>query len=107
VDIPGTFQYSSIVLLKRNQQPPAIRIKVSPNPISQWFTVSFDTKMSGAVNLRMTDLYGREVWKEQAQANDVYELSFSLRNKSLSKGIYIIQVQAKGEEGNIKVLVDQ
>jgi len=107
VDIPGSFQYSQIVLLKRNQQPQAIRIKVSPNPVSQWFTVSFDSKMSGAVHLRMTDLYGREVWKEQAQANDVYEMTFSLRNKSLSKGIYVIQVQAKGEEGIVKVLVEQ
>lgn len=107
VDIPGTFQYSPVVLLKRNQQPAAIRIKVSPNPISQWFTVSFDSKMSGMVNLRMTDLYGREVWKEQAQANDVYDMNFSLRNKSLSKGVYVIQVQAKGEEGTVKVLVAQ
>ena len=107
IDIPGTFQYSSVVLLKRNQQAQAIRFKVSPNPVQHSFTVSFDTKISGAVNVRMTDLYGREVWKEQAQASDTYDMPFSLRNKVLSKGIYVIQVQAKGEEGVLKVLVEQ
>ncbi len=107
VDIPGTFQYSPVILLKRNQQPQAIRIKVSPNPIQQWFTVSFDSKISGPVTVRMTDLYGREVWKEQTQANDVYSLPFSLRGRSFAKGMYVIQVQAKDEEGIVKVLVEQ
>lgn len=107
MDIPGTFQYSSVILLKRNQQPQAIRIKVSPNPVQQWFTVSFDSKISGPVTVRMTDLYGREVWKEQTQANDVYSLPFSLRGKSFAKGMYVIQVQAKDEEGIVKVLVEQ
>jgi hypothetical protein len=107
VDTPGTFVYSSVILLKRNQQPGAIRLKVSPNPVRQWFTVSFDNKISGTVTVRMIDLYGKEVWKELVQANDVYDLRFSLLNKSLSKGIYVIQVQARNTEGTVKVLVDQ
>ncbi|MBS1567109.1 MAG: DUF1501 domain-containing protein [Bacteroidetes bacterium] len=106
VDIPGTYQYSSVIMLRRNQQPQAIRIKVSPNPVSQWFTLNFDTKVSGPVTVRMNDIYGREVWKEQAQANDAYSLPFSLRGKTFAKGVYVIQVQAGGEEGTVKVLVE-
>jgi hypothetical protein len=107
VEVTGAFIYSSVILLKANQQAPAIRIRVSPNPVQQWFNISFDTKISGAVIVRMVDMYGREAWKEQVQAADTYNLNFSLRNRSFAKGIYVIQVQTASEEGVVKVLVDQ
>ncbi len=107
VDIAGTFKYSIIILLKRNQQAPAIRVKISPNPVQQSFVVSFDSKVSGPVMVRMMNMDGREVWNDQVQAADAYDLTFSLRGRTLARGIYVIRVQASGEEGIIKVLVDQ
>lgn len=107
IDNDGSFKYSGVVLLRKNQAPRAIQIKVMPNPITSWFNIAFETKISGMVTTRMVDINGKEVWKEEKQAVDADVLNFSLKNASLTPGMYVIQVVARGEETLTKVIVSK
>jgi hypothetical protein len=107
VDNDGTAKYSGVVLLRKNQPPRAIQIKVMPNPINSWFNIAFESKISGMVTTRLVDLNGKEVWKEEKQAVDADVLNFSLKNISLTPGMYVMQVVARGEETFTKVIVSR
>ena len=105
VEKSGTVKYSSVLLLKDAQVVNGVRMKVMPNPIDNWFTTSFQDKVTGTISVRMLDLSGREVWKSEQHANDVYNLTFTL-DKSIMPGVYVIQVRDGSEyEASVKVLV--
>ena len=53
----------------------------------------------------MLDLSGKEVWKGEQHANDVYNLTFTL-NKNIMPGVYVIQVRDGSDyEASTKVLL--
>ncbi|MEO6314265.1 MAG: DUF1501 domain-containing protein [Chitinophagaceae bacterium] len=104
VERSGQIKYSNVLLLKDAQQVKGVRVKILPNPIDDWFTTSFQDKVTGNITVRMLDLSGKEVWKGEQHANDVYNLTFSI-NKHISPGVYVIQVRDKEHEASEKVLV--
>jgi len=101
----GDSKYTNVLLLKDTRAVNGVRMKIMPNPIDNWFTTSFQDKVSGNITVRMLDLAGKEVWKAEQHANDVYNLSFTI-NKSIMPGVYVIQVRdSSGYEASTKVLL--
>ena len=101
----GTGKYTSVLLLKDAQVVKGVRVKILPNPIDNWFTASFQDKVTGTITVRMLDLSGKEVWKGEQHANDVFNLTFTI-NKNVISGVYVIQVQdGTGYEASTKVMV--
>jgi uncharacterized protein (DUF1501 family) len=100
----GTTRVTNTLLLKDSSHLNGIRVKILPNPIDNWFTVSFQDKVSGDINVRMLELSGKEVWKAETQASDAYNLTFTI-DKSIMPGIYIIQVKSKDYQLSSKVLL--
>lgn len=98
-------EYSSVLLLKTNQPSNGIAVKIFPNPVTDWFTVSFENKISGPVTVKITDLTGKEIWKQETETTDTYNLTFSFAGKKPVTGIYIAKLYAKNEEATVKLLV--
>jgi len=101
---PGTATYSSVLLLKDAQVVKGVRVKILPNPIDNWFTTSFEDRVTGNITVRMLDLSGKEVWKGEQEANDAYNLTFII-NKHITPGVYVIQVRDKDYEASTRVLL--
>jgi uncharacterized protein (DUF1501 family) len=105
VEKSGSVKYSSILLLKDAQVVKGVRMKILPNPIDNWFTTSFQDKVSGTITVRMLDLSGKEIWQGVQQANDVYNLTFTI-NKQVMPGVYVLQVRdGSGFEASSRVLL--
>jgi hypothetical protein len=104
VEKSGTSKFSAVLLLKDAQVVKGVRVKILPNPIDNWFTTSFQDKVTGAITVRMLDLSGKEVWKGEQYANDSYNLTFTI-DKHVTPGVYIIQVRDKEYEASTRVLL--
>ncbi len=104
VEKSGAISYSAVLLLKDAQVVKGVRVKILPNPIDDWFTTSFQDKVTGNITVRMLDLEGREVWKGEQVANDAYNLTFTI-NKHIAPGVYVIQVRDKDYEASTRVLL--
>ena len=105
IEKSGAVEYSNTILLKSNQTSIGIRVKVLPNPVTDNFTVSFENKLSGAVSVQITDLSGKEIWKQEKNVTDVFNLHFSFSGKKPVHGIYLLKVTAKNENATVKILV--
>jgi uncharacterized protein (DUF1501 family) len=104
LDKAGTIKYSAVILLKDAQMVKGVRVKILPNPIDNWFTTSFQDKVTGNISVRMMDMTGKEVWKGEQVANDAYNLTFTI-NKHITPGVYVIQVRDKDYEASTRVLL--
>ncbi|MEP6727195.1 MAG: DUF1501 domain-containing protein, partial [Bacteroidota bacterium] len=104
VEKSGIIKYTSVLLLKDAQVVKGVRVKILPNPIDNWFTTSFQDKVTGNIAVRMLDLSGKEVWKGEQHANDAYNLTFTI-NKHVMPGVYVIQVREGDYEASTKVLL--
>ena len=91
-------------MLKDAQMVKGVRVKILPNPIDNWFTTSFQDKVTGNISVRMLDMTGKEVWKGEQVANDAYNLTFTI-NKHITPGVYVIQVRDKDYEASTRVLL--
>ncbi len=96
--------YSNVLLLKDAAVVKDVRMKILPNPIDNWFTTSFQDKVTGNITVRILDLTGKEMWKAEKPANNDYNIMFTI-DKHIMPGIYIIQVQNKDYEAAVKVLL--
>jgi len=104
IEKSGQVKYSNVLLLKDAQQVRGVRMKILPNPIDDWFTTSFQDQVTGAITVRMLDFAGREVWKGEQYANNVYNLTFTI-DTHISPGVYVIQVRDKDNQASQKVLL--
>ncbi|MEO5683871.1 MAG: DUF1501 domain-containing protein [Chitinophagaceae bacterium] len=104
IEKSGEIKYSNVLLLKDAAQMQGVRVKILPNPIDKWFTTAFQDKVTGNITVRILDLTGKEVWKAEERANDTYNLTFNI-NKSITPGVYVIQVQGKEYEATTKVIL--
>jgi uncharacterized protein (DUF1501 family) len=105
VEKSATSEFSSALLLKTNQPSNGIAVKIFPNPVTDWFTVSFENKISGPVTVKITDLAGKEIWKQETETAETYNLTFSFASKKPVTGIYIAKLYAKNEEATVKLLI--
>lgn len=92
VDIDGKAKYSNIIIIRRDQQN-INGLSIAPNPVSNGMTtVRFSSVGNQSVELKVIDLSGRIVFRQQ---NQVFKgtNSLSLNNlDKLSPGIYILQL---------------
>jgi uncharacterized protein (DUF1501 family) len=98
-------KFSEVVPLSKTIQQQAVKMKVLPNPIQKVFTLSFESKVSGVLTVRILSMAGQEVWKQVTQVSDVYNITMNLGNKTIAAGAYMMHVVAGSEEGMIKVMV--
>jgi len=106
VDNDGSFKRSGVVMLRNNQQPGPIKIKIMPNPVRQWFNVGFEERISGHITARLIDVNGKEVWRGENDALNEDTVNFRITNKHLTAGIYVVYVTARGEEAITRVVVE-
>lgn len=104
-DMDGTFKYSS-VLLVRKENKNITAVSISPNPIRQGQnTVRFNAHSTGTADLRVVDLSGKTVSRQQQK---VYpgSNSITLNNlEGLQPGTYVLQINNDGELSVVKFSV--
>ena len=92
VDIDGKSVYSNVVLIRKDEKS-INGISIAPNPVVNGMAnIRFTSSTSGAVELRVVDLTGKVVLRQQ---NQIYEGNNSISLNDLSRlqpGIYTIQV---------------
>jgi hypothetical protein len=70
----------------------ANNVNVYPNPTSETLNVSVADDYKGEITLRLTDLSGREVWKQTATKDSkTYKTSVNMSERA--QGMYILEVQ--------------
>lgn len=93
IDMDGRFAYSNVIMIRKGGVK-AGGLIVSPNPVAGngMTTVRFEANTKGTVELRIIDLAGRVVLKQQ---NNVYEGTNSITMSNLNKlqpGMYLLQM---------------
>ena len=104
IEKSGSNSYSAVLLLKTSQSS-GNRIRIYPNPVTDKFTVAFDNRFTGALTVRITDLSGKEIWKDERQVTDSFNLNFSFANRKPVPGIYLLKLYAKNQEMAAKLMV--
>jgi uncharacterized protein (DUF1501 family) len=105
IERAATAEFSAVLLLKTNQSSAGVQLKVFPNPVTDGFTVSFEDKISGRITVLITDLNGKEIWKQEKEVSNAFNLNFSFKEKKPASGIYALKVYTKKEEATVKILV--
>ena len=105
VDMNNQFNYSNIIMIRRDGLKPGLSI--SPNPIISGgaATVRFETSRKGTIELRIADMSGRVVLRQQ---NIVYEGANSVAINNLNRlqpGMYMLQVIDGQEIQNSKISI--
>ncbi|HMJ47236.1 MAG TPA: T9SS type A sorting domain-containing protein [Ferruginibacter sp.] len=102
VDQDGMNKQSDVVIVKNSGLIQSV--SVMNNPFQDHVNVRFAKIPKGGVTLRLLDLSGKLI-----QANQSYQPSLSsvIRfdlNSTISKGVYILQVENEGKQYSIKVM---
>lgn len=101
VDLDGDNKISDVVIVKNNKLTQSIDYVT--NPFSDHINIRFTKLPKGDIALNLVDLTGKLV----ATAKISNPLSSIIRfdyNKTLSSGIYILQIETQGNKYSIKVL---
>lgn len=67
-----------------------------PNPVVSTLNITMQTKNTGTVNIRITDVAGRTVFEEKLQNSSSY-FTRAINLSRLSKGTYIIELSSGNE----------
>ncbi|MFI5132780.1 MAG: DUF6923 family protein [Chitinophagales bacterium] len=96
VDIDGKYSYSNVIMIRKDQKK-IEGVSVIPNPvINDMATIRFSSSANGFAEIRIIDLSGKVVLRQQSQVFDGVN-SVSVNNLGrLQSGIYTLQV-ADGE----------
>ncbi len=106
VEQSGKVSFSQVLLLKANDASNGIAIKIFPNPVTNWFTVSLTDKISGPVTVCISDLAGKEIWKQEKDVTDAYNINFSFADKKPATGVHVVRVLSKNQEATMKIMVE-
>ena len=79
-------------------------VKVFPNPANGQFHIAFNVGKASNVQLRLTDLNGKEIYAENFN-NYSGKFEKNINNTNLSAGTYIMNVQAGNEKTTTKVVM--
>ena len=91
IDKDASFTYSSIASFKVSN-----RLQVNENPFTDKITVQLP-KTSGTVAFRLLDASGRTVYQEKQLLSNQTAATVYLKDKSITAGIYILDVMINGE----------
>ena len=65
----------------------SLRIKISPNPTMNEFTLSMESNDKQNVQIIVTDIYGKKIFQTSGSVNDTYKFG-----NNFASGMYIVQV---------------
>ncbi|MCH8496546.1 MAG: T9SS type A sorting domain-containing protein, partial [Balneolales bacterium] len=79
-----------------DELPREIQISAYPNPFNPTTTLNYEITEAGHTMVKVFDLHGREVATlvDQVQTPGAHQLAFDAR--SLSSGVYLVELQSAG-----------
>ena len=106
IDKDGNFTYSSIILIRRDQKM-TTGLSILPNPVVTGgvVTVRFSAAVAGKTDLRVIDMAGKTVLKQQV---NVFEGNNSVALSNLDKllpGVYVLQYSDGNELSIVKFTI--
>jgi hypothetical protein len=103
VDFDNTYAYSKIIVIDAKEKA-SLPLRVYPNPVTgEEVTLQLDKVNTGKVNITITDLNGRVVLKQTAEA--AREIKLNLEKANLKAGIYILNAQAGLQTAHQKIVI--
>jgi 1,4-alpha-glucan branching enzyme len=102
VDIDQHVTFSEIVKIERSVNVWLAR--VTPNPFSGAMKINIESPVSQKIILMITDVTGRQLFKESGEIVAGKNLVILNEAAKLSKGIYLLTILASGEKQSIKVI---
>jgi hypothetical protein len=88
VDTDGTFAYSKIVAVYLAEQE--AKFRVFPNPANDQLTVRLGQVAKGTVVLRLTNLLGKEIYRQTFQSDGSYQAEEVIQIGHLASGQYLL-----------------
>jgi hypothetical protein len=79
-------------------------VKVFPNPATGQFNITFNVGKAADIQLRVTDLNGKEVYAEKF-INYSGKFEKEIKAANLSTGTYIVEIQTGNEKNSIQVVM--
>lgn len=89
-----------LLIVKPFRESENIKISVYPNPFSSVVYVKLNREMAGTVELKITDLAGKQVYTENRLADEIIQVDLS----SLFRGIYLLNVRNNNIQINCKII---
>jgi hypothetical protein len=71
---------------------------IYPNPTSDILNVTGDVTVNSKMLIRIFDLFGKIVFEEQLQYDGSDKLVFSLANRQIPPGYYLVRINVEGKE---------
>jgi len=105
VDNDGYTKQSNIILIK-NSGILSQAITVLNTPFTDYIDIRFAKIPKGKTVLKLFDLSGRLISVSEKLNATSSIIRFDNYNKSLSKAVYLLQVETEGKQYNIKLLKD-
>lgn len=105
VDLDGKYRMSDVVIIKNNGL--AQDLTSVTNPFKNYINIRFAKIPKGKVSYRLIDLTGKLMSRGESYNPLTSVIRFDLYSKSLSKGIYILQVESEGKQYSYKLLTTQ
>jgi hypothetical protein len=103
VDYDNTSAYSKVIVLETKTKA-SLPLRVYPNPTTgQEVNLQFEQVKSEKITVMLTDLNGRMILKQTADAARTVKVN--LQGANLKPGIYILNVQAGLETAHQKIVV--
>lgn len=104
VDLDGAFEYSSIVSLEQ-QTSSIASLLVYPNPSNGRFTLKIQNPDAAAASVKLMDITGRLVWKQQFEVSEMGERWVKTFDLPGERGGYFMVAQIGEETLTKKVFI--
>ncbi|MBU2446947.1 MAG: T9SS type A sorting domain-containing protein [Bacteroidetes bacterium] len=77
-----------------------------PNPFNSSTVISYELRVSGVVRLKVYDILGREVATlvNEVKEAGVHNSEFRIPHSALSSGVYIYELEARDENGEVSFI---
>ena len=81
-----------------------VRISVYPNPAADFLNIEFDDPVQNSSKIRILNLFGDEVLKEEITANE-FLTKKRLNLSHLPKGVYFLKIKIQDKEITKRVVL--
>jgi hypothetical protein len=97
---------SNVVSVHYDAPPTALNInKVEPNPFSENFSVSFGSQSEADMEVKLTSISGKVVYRESLKPESGVENVFQFKDsKQLLPGIYFLSLSQADEQKTVKLI---
>jgi serine protease AprX len=101
----GIPDYNKAMVILNVSKPGQTFVKVYPNPFKESFTVSFDTNMTGKIELSLVSITGTEVMKKEVLRTAGSGSTIVLSDlASVAAGMYILKISSSIYSENIRLV---